>query len=282
MAPSDPPSSQTPQDSYADWDETASGRRPGDDPFLPEEGFFWWLPRAALALVGLALILFVVASVYNHGRYQLIRDSSGAALLQRGAFSPSGWNAHLPDGAALAWAPIPWPADSVEPPMQGEVLDLAESFLGFLRAEAARNIEDDQRLAALEEQEEHFGNWFRSRFEGQDFPHEGSVRDLRAVRDRRRQEAAVEAQAEADRLAAAEASLAEEKAAEAERARLAAELAEATAGDAKSYPARRRELLRDAEALLSSLPEDLGPEQLRDRAAVEQLIDALNTPVGFR
>ena len=90
------------------------------------------------------------------------------------------------------------------------------------------------------------------------------------------------AQAEADRHAAAEASLAAEKAAEAERARLAAELAEATAGDAKSYPARRRELLRDAEALLSSLPDDLGPEQLRDRAAVEQLIDALNTPVGFR
>ena len=283
MASRDNPPSAAPNESYADWDETASGRRPGDDPFLPEEGFFWWLPRAALGVLLLFLAGYLITSTVNRGKYQLVLDDEGNAQLQRGQFAPSGWTPFVPDGAVEAWAPVRWPDNTVEAPLDGELVDLADTFLGFLRASASRNLEDDQVLDRLGAQEEKYESWYGERWDASEFPQAENVKEQRAARDNRRAEAAAAAEAA---KAAAERQRAEQQAirvAEAEeQARRAAELSASGADRVRNYATRRRQLIREAEAMLNELPEDMGSEQGRDRQAIEKFIDSMNTPVDFR
>ncbi len=280
MAPTDVSRTPPSQDSYADWDETASGRRPGDDPFLPEEGLFWWLPKAALVLLLVFGLAYVVASSVHHGKYQLVRGPDGDAHLERGRFALGGWAPFVPDGALEAWAPLPWPEQSVEAPLAGDLVDLADTYLGFLRSSASKQIEDDAKVELLSVQEERLEAWYRDRWGADEVPQPGDVKAQRDARDQaRRTVAEAEAAATAERLrAAAEAEL---QAAAAERVR-ADQAQERTSLDrARSYAVRRRLLLKEAEALLEGLPEAGGPEAGRDRQAVERFIDSMNTPVAF-
>jgi hypothetical protein len=278
MTPTDSSPSTAPQDSYADWDETASGRRPGDDPFLPEEGLFWWLPKAALLLVVLLGLGYLAIATVQHGKYQLVRSSEGNAGLERGRFALSGWAPFVPDGALEAWSPIAWPPGSVPSPLSGDLVDLANTYLGFLRSAASAHIEDDAQLDLLSAREERFEAWYRDRWGDDSVPQPGDVKALRTARDLARREvlAASEAAAEEQRRA----ELAAKHQAEVEdRARLEQE--QSSLDRARSYATRRRLLLKEAEALLEGLPEGGGPEATRDRDAVERLIDSMNTPVGF-
>jgi len=280
MAPTDVSPSAASQDTYADWDETASGRRPGDDPFLPEEGLFWWLPRAALLLILLLGLGYLTLSSVNRGKYQLVLDGDGNAVLERGRFSTSGWNSFVPDGALEAWAPVPWPQQSVEAPLEGALVDLADTYLGFLRFQATKHLEDDVVLDVLAVQEEKLEDWYRTRWDAASVPQPGDVKAQRAARDHAREEVA------AALAAAAEARLQEQLQAKLqaeveEQARIEEELRESSMDRARSYAVRRRLLLREAEVLLEGLPQDGGPEQGRDREAVERFIDSMNTPVDF-
>ncbi len=274
MAPTDASRPPPSQDSYADWDETASGRRPGDDPFLPEEGLFWWLPKAALALLLVLGVGYVVASSVQHGKYQLVRGPDGYAHLERGRFALGGWAAFVPDGALEAWEPLPWPDQSVETPLAGDLVELADTYLGFLRSSASKHIEDDTRLKLLSLQEERLEAWYRDRWGADEVPQPGDVKAQWEARDMARREAAT-----AERLRAeAEAEL---QAAAVEQARVDRAQEQSSLDRARSYAVRRRLLLKEAEALLEGLPEAGGPEAGRDRQAVERFIDSMNTPVAF-
>ena len=271
-------------ESQEDWEETASGRRPGDDPFLPEEGFFWWLPRAlAMALVLVALGLLAAATVH-HGKYRLVKSDDGMAVLERGRFYPRGWTTYVPDGAIEAWTPVLWPAQSVDPPMEGEFRDLADTYLGFVRTRVVEHPDDLELLALMEVQEESFEAWYRGRWSGEEPPAAGSLRAKRDAQAAEQAEALKQAEAqEATRLANEAAEVAAARAAEeaeAERARARRMLTEEEVLDqARSYAARRRGLLTDAEDLLATLPPAGTPEEARDRDAVESFIRSMDTPV---
>lgn len=278
MTPTDSSPSTAPQGSYDDWDETASGRRPGDDPFLPEEGLFWWFPKAALLLLVLLGLGYLAIATVQHGKYQLVRSPDGNAGLERGRFALSGWAPFVPDGALEAWSPLAWPTESVASPLRGDLVDLADTYLGFLRSAAGAHIEDDARLDLLSAQEERFEAWYRDRWGADSVPQPGDVKAQRAARDIARREvvAASEAAAEEQRSAELAAKLQAEVE---EQERLQRE--QSSFERARSYAVRRRLLLKEAEALLEGLPEGGGPEATRDRDAVERLIDSMNTPVGF-
>jgi hypothetical protein len=253
MAPRDHSPSSDSNESYADWDETASGRRPGDDPFLPEEGFFWWLPRALLLLLVLVAAGYFIASTVNRGKYQLTVDQGGSAQLERGRFAPSGWVPFFPDGALEAWASVPWPEQTLEAPLQGELVDLADTYLGFLRTRAAQHLEDDAVLSALEAQEEKFEAWYMGRWGQERIPQTESVKEQRTRRDRLRVEAT---EAEAKRIQREEQLRLEARAEE--QARMESQLSEENINRARNYAARRRLLIREAEAMLQQLPSSGG------------------------
>jgi hypothetical protein len=242
---------------------------------------FWWLPRAALLLFLLIGAGYLIGSSLNRGKYQLVLDEQGAALLQRGRFAPGGWNSFVPDGALDAWAPVAWPDQTVEAPLEGELVDLADTYLGFLRAKAAQHIEDDVVLDAMVAQERKLEAWYASRWDAASVPQAGEVKALRAARDSAREQAAA-AVAAAVAAAAESARQAKLKSEAEEQARLEAELRASSQDRARNYAARRRFLIREAEVLLEGLPQDSGPEQARDRQAIERFIDSMNTAVEFR
>ena len=277
MAPRDHSPSADSNESYADWDETASGRRPGDDPFLPEEGFFWWLPRASLVLLVLVAAGYFITSTVNRGKYQLAVAEGGEAQLERGRFAPSGWVSFVPDGALEAWASVPWPVQTLEAPVEGELVDLADTYLGFLRTRAAQNLEDELILSAMEAQEQKFQAWYSGRWGAERIPQTESIQELRVRRDQLRAEAA---EAEAERIQRLEQVRLEAEAEE--LARRESELSAESSTRARNYAARRRLLIREAEAMLEELPATGGAEQARDRQAIEDFIDSMNTPVDFR
>lgn len=280
MAPTDASRPPPSQDSYADWDETASGRRPGDDPFLPEENLLWWLPRAGLLLLLVFGSAYVAVAALQHGKYQLVHGPDGDAHLERGRFALSGWAPFVPDGALEAWAPLPWPEQSVEAPLAGELVDLADTYLGFLRSSASKHIEDDAKLDLLSAQEERLEAWYSDRWGADEVPQSRDVKAQRGARDlARRVEAAAVASVAAARLRAEQE--AELQAAAAEQDRLDQAQEQSSLNRAHSYAVRRRLLLKEAEALLEGLPEAGGPEAGRDRQAVERFIDSMNTPVVF-
>lgn len=253
----------TAADELASWDETASGRRPGDDPFLPEEGFFWWLPRALLMLFVLVALGLLTASTIHRGQVRLVKSDEGMAILERGRFYPSGWTPFVPDGSVEAWAPVLWPAQSVEPPLEGELRELADTYLGFVRSRAAQHPGDAGLVAAMEAQEDKLQAWYSERWAGELPPQPGTVR-----RQREEREAAREAELRAAREQA------EAQAREAERETVA----EDALSRARTYAARRRGLLREAEDLLAGLPEEGSAEQSRDREAIEGFIESMDTP----
>jgi hypothetical protein len=158
------------------------------------------------------------------------------------------------------------------------LVDLADTYLGFLRSAAGAHIDDDARLDLLSGQEERFEAWYRDRWGADSVPQPGDVKLQRAARDLARKEAlavavaAAEAQRSADLAAKLQAEVDEQARLEQEQSSL---------DRARSYAVRRRLLLKQAEALLEGLPEGGGPEASRDREAVERLIDSMNTPVGF-
>jgi len=261
-------------------------RRRGDDPFLPEEGFAWWFPRAAaMLLVGVSLVLLGTASVH-HGQYRLVLLEDGGAQLERGRFAPWGWESEIPDGALEAWAPVRWPAESVEAPLDGELRGLAETFLGFVRRQGREAAVGSEQLGRLEEQERELEVWYRERFSGDEPPAAGSLAERRAeleagaraaeaeAEERRRQE---EEEVAAEAAASAAAELAEAQ----RRARDAGAVAEEELRRARSFQAARRAVLRDAELLLEELQSEAEPslERDRDRAALEAFIESMDTPV---
>jgi hypothetical protein len=192
-------------------DDELRGRRPGDDPFLPEEGFFWWLPRA-LMMGGVALALFLlIAATIHHGKFRLVLvEDESTALLQRGRFAPWGWEAFIPEGELDAWAPVAWPTETVEAPLKGELRVLAEDFLAFIRARAAEVREDQDLLGPLEAQEAAFEAWYQERWD-EEPPQTGSIASLRSeartAREAEEEQARLEQEArdaEAAQAAAAE------------------------------------------------------------------------------
>ncbi len=257
-------------------------RRAGDDPFLPEEGYFWWLPRvAAIALVTICVVLLTVATVH-HGKYRLQRLEDGTVQLERGRFAPRGWGSYVPDGAVGAWSPVPWPHQAPDPPLRGELRDLSDTWLGMLRAHAEEVREDDGALGALAGQEDGFEAWYRGRW-SEEPATEGSVEQLRREQERLVADAAAarEQQQREEDEAAARAAAAEELA----RAQHAVVDPEGAQADelsrARDYSADRRGLLGTAEQLLARLPPDGSPEQERDRAAIEAFIAAMDTPAAL-
>ncbi len=264
----------------ADEPGAPSPERSGDDPFLPEEGFFWWLPRAAaILLVLVALILLTVATIH-HGKYRLVRLDDGAASLERGRFAPRGWEAFAPDGGIEAWSGVQWHASAPEPPLHGELRDLAETWLGMIRAGAADISEGDfEALEQAESKEYAFEAWYQARYSATP-PAVGSIGEVRASWALARAEA--EAEAEAQAQAEEEARVRAAEAAEA----LARAHADAADPDealtrARSYSAQRRALLGEVERLLRELPPAGAgsPEEERDRAALETLVRQMDTPV---
>jgi len=272
-------------------DPTEGTRRPGDDPFLPEEGFFWWLPRAAaIVLVGVSLILLATATLH-HGNYRLVAtEDASDAVLERGRFAPWGWEAFIPDGAVDAWTPIKWPVDGVEPPLEGELQQLTDTYLGFIRSEANARQADADVLLRLDQQEQALEAWYRTRWSGDDPPSSGAVGQLRASLDA---EARAAEEAETERLRLAREQESQEAAETAAAA--AAELAEAqrraaeTEADfeirmaaARSFAADRRRFLIEAEEMLSRLPAAGSgtADQERDLAAIEAFVTAMDTPAA--
>jgi hypothetical protein len=141
----------------------------GDDPFLPEQELLWWLPRAGVALaVLLAVVLSIVSIVHRQEVRLTVED--GTVVLERGRLAPRGWTPWVPDGAVVAWRPVPWP-DAPAAPLAGDLEELAETFEGILRAAAAEPGADLARYAA---QEDALAAWHRRRFE-RGLPGEGSV-----------------------------------------------------------------------------------------------------------
>ena len=291
-------------DRTADPDEELRGRRPGDDPFLPEEGFFWWLPRAlSMAVILLALILLAGATLH-HGKYRLARTDEGdMAVLERGRFRPWGWAPFIPDGALEAWAPVAWP-ESVETSLEGEVRVLADAFLGFIRSQAAESRDDRAVLGQLEAQEAALETWYLGRWKGQEPPQDNSIASLRAgwsdearlaeeeeerllreAEEHRREREAAEAEAAAAALAAAEAESEIDAALDQPSALPVAEPAapvtEVELARARVYASDRRAVLRGAEDLLGRLPSSKGGTGLdeRDRRALQAFIEAMDTPV---
>lgn len=296
---------EEPADRTADPDDELRGRRPGDDPFLPEEGFFWWLPRTvAMVLIAAALIL-VIAATIHHGKYRLaLYEEGDTAVLERGRFRPWGWAPFIPDGALESWAPVAWP-ESVDSPLEGEVRVLADAFLGFIRSQAAASKDDEDTLGQLEAQEAALETWYRGRWKDEDPPQDRSIATLRAAwreetrlaqedeerlleeaEDRRRQREAEEAEAAAVALAEAEAeaaAVAEE--AEADPVTSAPPpLSEVELARARVYQSDRRSVLREAEELLARLPAPGRgrPTDERDRLALQAFILSMDTPVVLR
>jgi len=256
---------------------------PGDDPFLPEDGLLAWLPRAAaIGLVGVCVVLLSAAALH-HGEYRLVRLDDGTALLERGRFAPRGWEAAVPGGAVEAWAPIAWSGRAPAPPLRGELRDLAETWLGMIRDDAASLADGD--LAALDvlgEREQSFEAWYRTRW-GEAPPEVGAVPAIRASW------AAAELAAEV--AAAEQARIAEVRTAEAAAAAAALARAQHDAADptgaasealerARTYSAERRALLREAEELLARLPPPStgSAEEQRDREALEGFVRRMDTP----
>ena len=292
-------------DRTADPDDELRGRRPGDDPFLPEEGFFWWLPRAvSMAAILLALILLAGATIH-HGKYRLVSTEEGnTAVLERGRFRPWGWAPFIPDGALEAWAPVAWP-ESVESPLEGEVRVLADAFLGFIRSQAADSREDRAVLGRLEAQEAALETWYLSRWEGEEPPQDRSIASLRLAwqeearliqeqeeallreaEERRRQREADEAEAAAAALIEAEAASAgsdeqpNEAAPTPAPVEAPAPVTEVDLARARVYASDRRAVLRGAEDLLARLPspDRRSPQDRRDRQALQAFIEAMDTP----
>lgn len=272
-----------PADSPGDPDETEHPRRKsGDDPFLPEEGYFWWLPRAmAIALVSVCVVLLTVASVH-HGKFRLQRLDDGTVQLERGRFAPRGWGSFVPDGALGAWAPVPWPAQAPEPPLRGELRDLADTWLGMLRAQAEATNGDTVALAELRAREDSFSAWYSSHW-GEEPPAEGSIGRLIQEQEQIVSEAAAarEEQRREETEAAARAAAVEEMAA-AQRRIVDPEGVNADEiARARDYAADRRAVLRGAEELHERLPGGGTPEEQRDREAIEAFIEAMDTPAGL-
>lgn len=256
---------------------------PGDDPFLPEDGLIAWLPRAAAIALVLVCVGLLVAAAVHHSQYRIVKQEDGTALLERGRFAPRGWESSAPDGAVEAWTAIPW-ASSAPSPLRGELRDLAETWLGMIRAEAASLSEGDlETLDALGAREQSFEAWYRSRW-SEDPPAVGAVPAIRA--------SWAEAELAAERAAAEEARLGADRAAEASAAAAAFARAQLDAADpigatsealdrARTYAATRRALLREAEELLSRLPRSGtgSPEEERDRDAITSFVRRMDTPV---
>ncbi len=204
-------------------------RAGGDDPFLPEQELLWWLPRAGAALVVLLMLVSGVASVFHRGQVRLASDD-GEVVLQRGRLAPRGWTPHVPDGAVVAWQPVPW-STAPEQPIHGDLDELTLTFVGIVRAAAGEPGADLPRFAA---QEDALATWHQNRFETP-LAGAGTV-------------AAMLVTWEAPPL------------------------------EGKAYNQQRRAVLQEAERLLRSLPDDGTAEQRRDRAALEEFIDSMDTP----
>ena len=219
-------------------------RRKGDDPFLPEQELLWWAPRVAVLLVILILLGWGLGSILHHRGLRLARQD-GQAVLQRGTLSLRGWGPWIPDGAVAAWAPVPWTNGLVEPPVPGELEDLAPTFAGLLR-EAGRATADLAAVERLAAQERALQEWHRTRWGG-DLP--GGL-ELGALLAERTKPAPV--------VPPPPVSL--EK--------------------GRAYNQARRALLLSAERLLGDLP-PFGagnPTEERDRAAIEAFILSMDTP----
>lgn len=158
----------------------SSPRRPGDDPFLPEQELLWWLPRAAV-LVGIVGAIILLALSAGHRRQVQLAAVDGAAVLQRGALAPVGWTPWVPDGAVDAWAPVLWPEDGPAAPLDGELRLISDTFAGMLRRAARGAAGDVATLEALATQEEAFGVWYAGRFDGDGPPGAGEVAALLAA-----------------------------------------------------------------------------------------------------
>ncbi len=276
-------------------DDELRGHRPGDDPFLPEEGFFWWLPRAlAMGGVAIALLLLIGATIH-HGKYRLAHYEEGdTAVLERGRFRPWGWAPFIPDGALDAWAPVAWP-ESVDSPLEGEVRVLADAFLGFVRSQAAASREDEDTLGHLEAQEAALEAWYLGRWD-EEPPQDRSIASLRSgwreearlaqeeeerllaeAEERRRQREEEEALAAAAALAEAEAQVETGDSGEADEP--VTPVTEVDLARARVYASDRRAVLRGAEELLARIPAAGSPADQRDRRALQAFIEAMDTPV---
>lgn len=270
----------------SDPDAHPRGHRPGDDPFLPEEGFYWWLPRAVTLILVLLALFLAGGTALHHGDYRLAkREQDGAAILEKGRFRPWGWEATIPGGALDAWAPVAW-EESVEAPLEGGLRDLADVFHGFLRAAAVAARGNDSELARLEAQEAALGAWYRSRWPGREPSQACWIPALRAEwqQDPGRRASDGGPAAGPGRRAGGEEAAAPSTA-DPRRAR-------AGSGDgpwssdprlelALAYASDRRAVLRDAEDLLASLPAtgQGTPDEERDRLAIESFIRTMDTPV---
>ncbi len=167
----DPPPNTTPG---------ASPRRPGDDPFLPEQELLWWLPRAAV-LVGIVGAIIVLALSAGHRRQVRLAAVDGGAVLERGALAPAGWTPWVPDGAVDAWAPVVWPEDGPAAPLDGELRLISDTFAGMLRRSARDAAGEVEQLEPLAAQEEAFAVWYAGRFDGDGPPGSGEVAALLAA-----------------------------------------------------------------------------------------------------
>ena|GEM_PF-4282072 len=89
----------------------AGGRRLGDDPFLPDEGFFWWLPRSFSLLV--VAIAFMLLGGHFFGGEEEAATSSNEKSSQ---------TAQVPPAAPAVVAPSAMPSLPAVPahmPVQG-------------------------------------------------------------------------------------------------------------------------------------------------------------------
>jgi hypothetical protein len=147
-------------------------RAGGDDPFLPEQELLWWLPRAGTALVVLLIVVGVVAS-FVHSRQLRLVSEGGEVVLERGRLAPRGWTPWVPDGAVVAWRPVPW-TDAPGQPISGDLPELTTTFVGIVRAAAGEPGADLPRYAA---QEDALATWHQNRFDV-GLPGQGSIAEL--------------------------------------------------------------------------------------------------------
>ncbi len=137
------------------------------------------------AVVALAVVVLYLALSFAHSRSYRIADEDGQATVQKGYFLPGGYAGVIPQGAADAFAPIPY----ITPPQgavtTGSLQTVAATFYALLYLTAGEAQDDAVLFDTYDQQAASLEAWYHERYgvypEAMD-----EMSDLRArVRDRR-------------------------------------------------------------------------------------------------
>ncbi len=154
--PNDPDES-SPQgaDAEAGDEPIRGGRRLGDDPFLTDEGFFWWLPRTfSLLVVAVALMLLGAHFFGGEDPGEPQRSSASVVPAPSPAASPAAASQSQQPAAPLRQPGIAEPSNRLD---RGRtynarrrlVLQEAELLMATLPAEGRGSPEEDRDRRVL-------------------------------------------------------------------------------------------------------------------------------------